>query len=387
MEKVGATMNVIWMAWQTQDAPCNCAQGLWQRYFKAGCHQLLLHWKIPQRHLLSQTSHVASVSFTVIFISSHWSGKAAYGWSNKSSFKFIHIHPSCHLLHLVLRLLGIILAIPFTTILDWFLLHWKIPQHHLPYQTSHVATVSFTVIFISSQWSGKVAYGWSNKISFKFIHIHPTCCLFHLVLRIYKHNFGYPIYNNHRLISLTLKDPPTSLPLSNFSRCDHVGYGDFYFKFSREEHWLQPLEWQSCMWMVIQNFIQVYTYSPNMFLNSFGFLKTFRDNFGYPIYNNHKLISITSKDPSTSSLSSFSHYDHFNYGDFYFKFSREEHWLQPLEWQSHMWMIIQNFIQFFTYSLDMLSISFGFFRLLGVLMAISFTTIIVLIVEYFIFYV
>jgi hypothetical protein len=50
------------------------------------------------------------------------------------------------------------------------------------------------------------------------------------VIKTFRDTSAYLIYNNHRLMSLTLKDPST-LPLLNFSHCDHVGYDDFYFKF------------------------------------------------------------------------------------------------------------------------------------------------------------
>ena len=36
--------------------------------------------------------------------------------------------------------------------------------------------------------------------------------------------------------------------------------------------------------------------------------------------------------------------------DSYFKFSREEHWWHLLEWQSHIWMVIQIFIRVNTHS-------------------------------------
>lgn len=44
-----------------------------------------------------------------------------------------------------------------------------------------------------------------------------------------------------------------------------------YFKISKEEHWLQPLEWQSHTWMVLWIVIQVYTLSSK----TWGFCQSF----------------------------------------------------------------------------------------------------------------
>jgi hypothetical protein len=161
MEKGGATLNVIWRAWQTQDAPCNCPQGpSVAEIFQARLPSTSLTFqRSPHLTYFIKLLTLRPCWLRWIFISgfqersigyNHWGGKAMYGWLYKFSFKFIHSHLTCWWSHVVLlRLLGILLPISFTITIDWFLLHWKIPQRRLNW-TSHTATMLVMVIFISS---------------------------------------------------------------------------------------------------------------------------------------------------------------------------------------------------------------------------------------------
>ena len=67
------------------------------------------------------------------------------------------------------------------------------------------------------------------------------------------------------------------------------GVHDFYFKFWREEHWLQRKEWRNYIWIIIHIFIQSHSYKS---WQSYPIIMIFIDTYGYFIHQNHKIITI-----------------------------------------------------------------------------------------------
>ena len=61
---------------------------------------------------------------------------------------------------------------------------------------------------------------------------------------------------------------------------------EFYFKISREKHWLQPLEWQSHIWMIIWIVIQLHTHSSKSWWFHLVFIK-YRDFYSYFIHTTY----------------------------------------------------------------------------------------------------